>query len=96
MKIILQGFIVLYFFIPGWVLLLMSFTYKECDIDIGDDFGILSTWPKPSPTLVNSASPKKSFNMSWAGYKHYFIVDTESHRTSANRKESSNRRWMSS
>ena len=30
MKIIRQGFIVLYFFIPGWVLLLMSFTYKEC------------------------------------------------------------------
>ena len=28
--------------------------------------------------------------MSWAGYKHYFIVDTESHRTSANRKESLN------
>ena len=43
MKIILQGFIVLYFFIPGWVLLLMSFTYKEGDTDVGDDFGILST-----------------------------------------------------
>lgn len=51
MKIILQGFIVLYFFIPGWVLLLMSFTYKECDSklinygdsDVGDDFDILST-----------------------------------------------------
>ena len=29
--------------------------------------------------------------MSWSGYKHYFIVDNESHRTSANRKESLNR-----
>ena len=136
----IQGFIVLYFFIPGWVLLLMSFTYKESDsktisygdIDVGDGFGILSTWTKPSPTAhkchQHISSPtfitnidinwitacnftgqsssighwwsiqrhKKSFNMSWAGYKHYFIVDTESHRTSANRKESSNRRWMSS